>query len=274
MPPTHTISVPVKPRTLMRDPVYQQLNDLLRELIRHGEFKAGQQFLTEREVAERFSVSRVTANKALSHLVVSGVLEFRKGVGTFVREGVLDYNLQSLMSFTRKATLAGKRPETRVLRFQSMKGREVNEFIRRTLRLADTDPVYYCERLRLADKEPVILERRHLAGRFCPGLTKADLKGSLYVLLTQKYGLPVNAAEQQIRAVSLSEVDARLLRVPAGSPALRVHAVGYAEEPLWLEDTLYRADRYEFHNALGASRNTQPASLVICAPPWASEQHP
>lgn len=183
-----------------------------------------------------------------------------------MREPVLDYDLQSLMSFTRRATLAGKKPATRLLRFESLQGRDVDEFVRRALRPGDTDALYYCERLRLADKVPVILERRHLVGRLCPNLTKSDLKGSLYSVLTRKYGLPVNAAEQKIRAVSLSATDARLLRVKAGAPALRVRAVGYAGEPLWLEDTLYRADCYEFHNALGASRGQQSAGLVICAP--------
>lgn len=257
---------------LVRDPVYQQLNELLQQLIRKGEFAPGQQFLTERGVSERFGVSRVTANKALSHLVVAGALEFRKGVGTFVRERVLDYDLQSLMSFTRRATLAGKKPETRLLRFESLQGRDVDDFVRRALRPADTDALYYCERLRLADKEPVILERRHLVGRLCPNLSKSDLKGSLYSVLTQKYGLPVNAAEQQIRAVSVSAADARLLGVRAGAPALRVRAVGSAGEPLWLEDTLYRADCYEFHNALGASRGQQPAGLIICSPTPATER--
>jgi GntR family transcriptional regulator len=116
----------------------------------------------------------------------------------------------------------------------------------------------------LADNEPVILERRHLVARFCPRLAKSDLKGSLYVLLTQKYRLPVNAAQQTIHAVSLTRDDARRLDLPAGSAALRIQAVGYAEEPLWLEDTLYRGDRYEFHNAVGGRKAPQPANLVIC----------
>lgn len=270
MPEVNTLNLADRGR-LVRDPVYQQLNELLQQLIRKGEFTPGQQFLTEREISERFGISRVTANKALSHLVVAGVLEFRKGIGTFVRERLLDYDLQSLMSFTRRATLAGKKPETRLLRFESLQGGDVDESVRRALRLGDTDALYYCERLRLADREPVILERRHLVGRLCPNLGKSDLKGSLYSVLTQKYGLPVNAAEQQIRAVSLSAADARLLRVKAGAPALRVQAVGYAGEPLWLEDTLYRADCYEFHNALGASRGQQPTGLVICAPAPASK---
>ncbi len=72
------------------------------------------QFLTERQICERFDVSRATANKALSNLVVEGVLEFKKGVGTFVRGGVLDYDLRALVSFTDKASVAGKRPTTRL----------------------------------------------------------------------------------------------------------------------------------------------------------------
>ncbi len=262
MPP---VDIPkANPRDrLVRDPVYQQLNHLLQRLIREGEFKPGQQFLTEREVSERFGVSRVTANKALSHLVVEGVLEFRKGVGSFVREGVLDYDLQSLMSFTRKAILAGKCPETRVLRFESLEADQVDEQVRDALRSAGNERLYYFERLRLADGIPVILERRHLVARFCPGLTRSVVKGSLYSLLTGKYGLTITGAEQQIQAVNLSASDARLLRVPTSAAALRARAIGQAEAPLWLEDTLYRGDRYEFHNALGPAKRPRPANLVI-----------
>lgn len=75
------------PTRLVRSPIYQQLNQLLRDLIREGEFKSNEQFLTERQICDRFNVSRATANKALSNLVAEGVLEFRKGVGTFVRGG-------------------------------------------------------------------------------------------------------------------------------------------------------------------------------------------
>ena len=253
-----------KTKHLVKDPVYQQLNQLLQGLIRDGEFKAGQQFLTEREVGQRFGISRVTANKALSHLVVEGLLEFRKGVGTFVRQGVLDYDLQSLMSFTRRAALAGKTPKTQVLAFETIKARGADDEVRAALDVGDSESIYYFERLRLVDGEPVILERRHLVARFCPGLTRVQLKGSLYLILTAKHGLPVTAAEEVIRGVNLSSVDARLLRVPSGSAALRVRAVGHTTAPLWLEDTLYRGDRYEFHNAIGTTGRPKPANLVIC----------
>src|SRR6185503_9037917 len=105
---------------IVRQPIYQQLNQALRSLLGSGEFKTGARFLTEREVSLRFEVSRATANKALSNLVSEGILEFRKGVGTFVRGGVLDYDLRSLVSFTGKAAASGKRATTRVLAFDTV----------------------------------------------------------------------------------------------------------------------------------------------------------
>ena len=58
------------------------------------EYRSCDQFLTEREVAEKFQVSRATANKSLASLVSEGFLEFRKGVGTFVRRDVIDYDVR------------------------------------------------------------------------------------------------------------------------------------------------------------------------------------
>ena len=72
-------------------------------------------------------MSRPTANKVLAGLVSEGALEFRKGVGTFVRGALLDYDMQSLVSFTSKAKEAGKRPSTNVLAFEKVRGIEPAE---------------------------------------------------------------------------------------------------------------------------------------------------
>ena len=98
---------------LVKEPIYQQLNTHLRRSSRPESTRSGLQFLTERQICERFGVSRATANKALSNLVSEGLLEFRKGIGTFVRGRALDYNLKALVSFTDKARGRRQKPEHR-----------------------------------------------------------------------------------------------------------------------------------------------------------------
>jgi len=253
---------------LVKQPIYQQLNEALRSLLAAGEFKTGARFLTEREVSERFEVSRATANKALSNLVSEGILEFKKGVGTFVRGGVLDYDLGSLVSFTGKASAAGKKPSTRVLSFARGPASELPAAIAAALRLRPADPVYRVERLRAADGVPVILERRAVAADLCPGLTRADFSGSLYALWTDRFKLAIAGADQTIRAASLGAADATLLGVPAGAAALEVRSLGSLREnrPLWWERTLYRGDAYAFRNRLGPIQTARPAAGEFVGP--------
>ena len=265
MPPDHKSNSDAQ--SLFREPIYHQLHELLRALVVGGEFAPGGQFLTERQVSERFKVSRVTANKALSQLVMAGVLEFRKGVGTFVRAEALQNDLRSLVSFTKKAALSGKKPVTRVLKFCETTAAEAGPSVTEALKVSADAALYYFERLRLANGEPVILERRFLVASQCPGLVPADLEGSLYTLLESRYGLELTGAEQTIRSLNLTDADAKLLRVKSGSAALWVHGVGWAGEPLWLEDTLYRGDRYEFQNQMGGDRFLRSASLSLAARP-------
>lgn len=253
---------------LVKDPIYFQASERLRALLRRGAFAAGAQFLTERQIADRFGISRATANKALASLVAEGVLEFRKGVGTFVRTPLLDYDLRALVSFTEKARAAGKTPATRVLRAVEVTAAGVDPEVRAALGLEPSESVYDVARLRLADGVPVILERRQLLARFCPALDADALAGSLYELLTERYGLRVAGADETIRAVAIGGDDARQLRVDDGAAGLRVTALGFLEggTPLWFERTLYRGDTYEFRNRLGPVAAAHPAVGQIVSP--------
>jgi GntR family transcriptional regulator len=237
---------------LMREPIYQQLNQLLRSLIRSEEFPVGGQFLTERQVSERFQVSRITANKALSTLVAEGLLTFRKGVGTFVSAQSMDYNLRALVSFTEEALAAGKKPETRVLVFERVAAHAVSDDVAKALQVSGDDSLWYMERLRLADGLPVIFEHRHIVASHCPQLKKAEVQGSLYGIWKDAYNLDVEGAEQSIRAVTLSRTEAKVLSTRQNTAGLLITSLGFltGHTPLWFERTLYRGDAYEFHNRL------------------------
>lgn len=248
---------------LERNPVYQQLNSRLRAVLA-SDYQSDDRFLTEREISTRFQVSRATANKALASLVSEGLLEFRRGVGTFVRRNLIDYDLRSLVSFTEKARAAGKSPRTEVLAFATIKREALppalQDVLECELQWDGNEPLWEMKRLRLADQTPVILEHRFLLKKRCPRLTRGQIAGSLYQVLTQKHGLRIGGADEVIRAVALNREQAAHLQTPVQSPALEITAVGRLEDesPLWWERTLYRADQYEFHSRLGPITSATP----------------
>lgn len=231
---------------LVRDPVYKQLNDALRGLIRSGEFARGQKFLSEREIGERFSVSRATANKALSTLVAEGVLLFRKGVGTFVRGD----ELRPARSFEEQALAVGRAPSTRVLVAELIGAAALDPAVAARLSLGPGEGAFYLERLRLVGDEPLLLERRYIAERRCPTLLENDLTGSLHVLFARRYGHGVVGSLQALRAIAAGAAEAEHLDVATGAPCLQVERITalVAGATLWWESALYRGDTCELRS--------------------------
>jgi GntR family transcriptional regulator len=251
---------------ITREPIYQQVNQRLRSLVQSIQFPVGKQFLTERQVSDRFQVSRATANKALSNLVAEGLLTFRKGVGTFVSDRSMDYNLRALVSFTGEAIAAGKKPETRILLFTKVAVRDAPTDAVGALQVPKKDSLWYMERLRLADNLPVIFERRYVVASLCRGLKENDIRGSLYRTWKERFNLDVEGAEATIRAMNLRMEEAKILDTRQNAAGLLITSVGFlrGHKPLWFERTLYRGDAYEFHNQMsGISGSKQSAGRFL-----------
>lgn len=239
-------------------PVYRQIQDRIRQLIADGEFAIGDKFLSERQVAERFDISRPTANKVLSGLVADGRLIFRKGVGTFVAEPVLGYDLRHLVSFTDRARQLGKQPTTTVVHFAPTG--DVDPAIREALHADGTEPCWYLERVRAADHEAVIHEARWIPLRRCPHLSHTDVQGSLYTAWGERHDLVIGGADQRIHAIACPADVAAHLGLQSGAPVFQVACTGFTDDgqPLWWERTTYRGDAYEFRSRLGNQDDGTP----------------
>jgi len=242
--------------------LYRRLLDSLKDV-----YHPGDKFPSERDVARRFGVSRPTASRALSRLMDEGLIESRRGAGRFVRRPPLDYDLSSLVSFSARCKAEGVVPTTEVLEFIPPGLGSLPEDAVIELQLLPGEGCYAFTRRRFADGHPVILEHRWLASRFCPGLAKADVAGSLYDLLSERYGLKPAGARQVIRAVVLQGKERTLFWEDSAGAAFETVATGYLEGgvPLWFERTLYLGDAYEFHNRLGPLSTARPAVGVLRA---------
>ncbi|MGB7468402.1 MAG: GntR family transcriptional regulator, partial [Candidatus Acidiferrum sp.] len=81
-------------------PAYKRIQGAIRKGIESGELRPGDIVASERELARIHDVSLMTARHALASLESEGVVERRRGVGTFVATPKIHFN--KLMSYTEQ----------------------------------------------------------------------------------------------------------------------------------------------------------------------------
>src|SRR5947207_10072684 len=81
-------------------PAYQRIQSGIRKRIESGQLRSGDAVASERDLARLHEVSLMTARHALASLEREGVVERRRGVGTFVSSPKIHFN--KLMSYTEQ----------------------------------------------------------------------------------------------------------------------------------------------------------------------------
>lgn len=225
-------------------PLYLRLQKQIKAAIAAETLKPLEALPGERDIAEAFSVSRVTVRKAIAGLVDQGLLTQRQGSGTFVaaRPERVDLPLSRLTSFTEDIRLRGLTASVRWL------GRTVSlaspqEAMR--LALSPNETVVRLRRLRFADQLPIAIECATVPTRFLPDPEAVD--SSLYAALEARGALPVRAL-QRLQATNLNAEDAALLAVPPGAAALAIDRLSFLDtgRPVEFTESLYRGDAYDF----------------------------
>ncbi|MGL5011067.1 MAG: GntR family transcriptional regulator [Paracoccaceae bacterium] len=221
-----------------------QLARHIAALIAAGEVAANTQLPPERDLAEIGEISRVTVRQAVAQLVDEGLLEQRRGAGTFVSaaRNKMEHSLSYLLSFTDYMRQRGKMPSSRVLLrglFQPTPDEQI------ALGLSSGAQVARIERLRSADEVPMAVEWSSLPTDILPD--PHDVGTSLYDVLRARDMAPVRAV-QRITAVNLPAPEARLLNLPDGAAVLRIDRTGYLPtgRPIEFTRGLYRSDIYDF----------------------------
>jgi len=230
-------------------PKYTQLRRILLELI-DAELAFDQALPSEREIAERFGVARMTARQAVDQLVTEGRVYKVPGKGAFVARPTLVMPL-TLTSFTRDMQDRGLRAGAVEI---SRRTQPADAAMSELLEIGEGEPVHVLERVRLADGAPLAVEATHLVAHRTPGLMDEPLADrSLYALLEQRYGLVVDGGEQTI-AAGLADADtAALLELPEGHAVLRFQRRSFAAgAPLEYAVSSYRGDRYQLQVAFAA----------------------
>lgn len=222
-------------------PLYQQLQRALRQAIETRVLGPDDALPPERELAEDFSVSRITVRKAIEGLVGEGLLVRRQGSGTFVLARV-EKNFSKLTSFSEDMRARGRNPRSVWLRKAAG---TVTPEEALTLRASPGTPVYRFHRIRFADDAPMSLEYATILASCLPSLESVE--SSLYAALERAGNRPVRAL-QRLRAVLFTAEQAELLQAKESDAGLLVERLGFLQDGRAAEFTqsFYRGDIYDF----------------------------
>lgn len=226
-------------------PIYIQIEEQLKQQIQQGDFPVGASIPSERELSERFAVSRMTVRQSISKLVNDGLLYREKGRGTFVASPKVEQPLNGLTSFTEDMESRGMVPSSKLIGFDIL---EPESDVAQELQLNAGDQVYFVERIRFADDKPMAIERTYLPVKHFPDLTEESFQGSLYAVIENQQQLKISHATQRMEAGLVKKEDAGLLHIQPPAAILLIERISFLEGDLPFEvvRSTYRADRYKF----------------------------
>jgi GntR family transcriptional regulator len=247
-------------------PAAAELRDRLLGEISSGKLSPGQRLGAEREIAERFGVSRSTVRAALDDLARSGAIRRARGRtgGIFVAERKVERDLTSLAGLPAYLRRSGFQSDARVIS-TGMVPANADADTAAALGLRPDELAHEVVRVRLADGEPISLERAAFPVDRFPDLLDRSLSGSIYELLTSEYHLEAGEAEERIEIVSAGTSEARLLGVPEGAPLVAITRTAWDSAGVAFERShdLFRGDRVRI--VVRASAAPTSSSLVASA---------
>jgi GntR family transcriptional regulator len=205
-------------------PVYKRIQSAVRKRIESADLKPGDAVASERELAKTHKVSLMTARHALAGLEREGIVERRRGAGTFVAAPKIHFN--KLMSYTEQMSSRGLTPQSRVLVAKII---EDEQEVAARLGLPANSRMVKIERLRLTSEEPFALETCYLpAGEFSNLVDAPLARNSLFAVLLHDYGVELAYADEEIDCTAADANVAKLLSLPRSAAVLRIRQVIYS----------------------------------------------
>jgi len=227
-------------------PLYAQVEAVLAASIADGSYPAGTRLPNEETLIERFGVSRTTIQKTVQNLISRGLIEIRRGKGTFVIQPRITQELTELSGFVEDMHALGRNPTARVLDQQLM---PANETVARRLALAVGTLVVRIQRVRLVDGMPLSFDETWLPRELGEKVISNNLETEpIFSLLERKYDTPLVEAEYRLEATSAVAAVAQALGIDPGSPIFLIERTSYSarHQPVDYEKLHYRGDQIQF----------------------------
>lgn len=207
-------------------PKYQIIENDIIEKINSGHYSHNDALPTEATLSKQYNCSRVTVRQALSNLAFKGYIRKEQGSGSYVNKVRTIQRTTRLLSFTEEMKENGKQASSVVRTFSVT---TAGSTIANILNISPSDTIYYIERTRYADDDPVLFEKTFMSTDLHPELSLKVLQSSKYEY-GDSQGLYVTHATQTVLPIFPKDYIAQELKIEQNQPILKVCNITYLED--------------------------------------------
>ena len=249
-------------------PAYQRIKNAILDNIHSGKWQAGNAISTEMALAEEFSVSRMTVNRALKELSEERVLERRQGSGTFVAQQQFNHTFVEVRNIAQDLKSANRDYQAQVVSKRAITADMLDDEMRRKFHInkdavssdskvtdnptksTEAAVLYEVKIIHFADGQPIQFEERWVDAKKVPDFIEQDFS----VVNTSDYLIaksPLERGSYTIRALAAPNEVADALQIKSQSPTLLLRRQTYsAGQVLTFVKMWHAGDRYQFSGEL------------------------
>lgn len=225
----------------MTIPRYTAIKDHIIRRVDTARWKAGDRVPSENELATEFSVSRMTARRALQELGEQGILVRTQGLGSFVADVRPMSSMLQVQSIDTEIRARGREHGAEVLTLEEVEADHTTAVL---LGLDQGTVIYHSILLHSENGRPLQYEDRYVNPRFGPDYLAQD-----FTVMTPSSYLsaisPLTEADQAIEAVCVNADMASALQIGLNEPCLKLNRRTWCKRGIVTIATLiYPGSRY------------------------------
>ncbi|MFT6915135.1 MAG: GntR family histidine utilization transcriptional repressor [Motiliproteus sp.] len=204
---------------MSKGPRYQQIKSFILDGVLQQTYRPGSKIPTENQLADQFSVSRMTVNKAIRDLVQENILIRHPGVGTFVSDAKAESPLTDIKNIADEVRQRGHTYGCRVVRLQET---VAHETLAMQMGIPIGTPVFRSVIVHLEDDLPIQLENRYVIASLVPGYLEQDFTASTPNEYLSKT-CPISSIEHIVEAILPDENVQQHLDIDSNTACLLVN---------------------------------------------------
>ncbi|CAM3165429.1 GntR family transcriptional regulator [Streptobacillus felis] len=210
---------------------YYSIYEEFKTNILEGKLVPGDKLDSERNLSEKYNVSRNTIRATLNLLEKEGYVFKVQGKGNFVASQKMNQNLNTFYSFYENIKSAGKKPKSEIV---SHKIIEANFELSEIFRIPLNSKIIYFERLRFMNEEPIIFEQTYLPMYRFNGFDPLELNNnSMYNIFENRYDVTFSKAIETLKPILISsKKEKTLLKLKDNDLGMSITRSTYEKEKI------------------------------------------